>query len=270
MENSKQHVSFYTLSRPLRSSSTVQSTCTQTDSQPVDATFVPGIGSAASIASALEDLKTRLPHVHLPRFPPVVRRLQEAVSGDLPCEQENGKKRRRRADKHTLATRDVVKEEDVLVLETTGGRKRVYKAAVKRSFLPRKDPEEQDCNHGSFEMVQVILHCLSSRNICLFVSFPTSDRFWFAMQDHQPPHIAFARLCASFLIPQGYPESVSPQYREYMGWRGVQYFFGGALSLFTTKALLTSVGIKRGAGTSAAAINWVVKVILHILRSFLA
>lgn len=50
-----------------------------------------------------------------------------------------------------------------------------------------------------------------------------------------------------------------------MGWRGVQYFFGGALSLFTTKALLTSVGIKRGAGASAAAINWVVKVVFHAL-----
>lgn len=60
-------------------------------------------------------------------------------------------------------------------------------------------------------------------------------------------------------MPQGYPASVSPQYREYMFWRGVQYFFGGALSLFTTRALLTSVGVKRGASTSAAAINWVLK-----------
>jgi hypothetical protein len=44
-----------------------------------------------------------------------------------------------------------------------------------------------------------------------------------------------------------------------MSWRGVQYFFGGALSVFTTRALLTSVGVKRGASASAAAINWVLK-----------
>lgn len=39
----------------------------------------------------------------------------------------------------------------------------------------------------------------------------------------------------------------------------MQYFFGGALSVYTTKALLSSVGLRRGAGASAAAINWVVK-----------
>lgn len=30
-----------------------------------------------------------------------------------------------------------------------------------------------------------------------------------------------------YLLPQGYPDSVAPQYGTYMGWRGVQYFFGG-------------------------------------------
>lgn len=44
-----------------------------------------------------------------------------------------------------------------------------------------------------------------------------------------------------------------------MSWRGIQYFFGGALSVYTTKALLSAVGLRRGAGASAAAINWVVK-----------
>ena len=32
---------------------------------------------------------------------------------------------------------------------------------------------------------------------------------------------------ADYLLPQGYPGSVAPQYRDYMNWRGVQYFFGG-------------------------------------------
>jgi hypothetical protein len=33
-----------------------------------------------------------------------------------------------------------------------------------------------------------------------------------------------------YLLPQGYPDSVAPQYGDYMFWRGVQYFFGGACS----------------------------------------
>jgi hypothetical protein len=28
-----------------------------------------------------------------------------------------------------------------------------------------------------------------------------------------------------------------------MGWRGVQYFFGGAMSVFTTKCLLGALGV---------------------------
>jgi len=34
-------------------------------------------------------------------------------------------------------------------------------------------------------------------------------------------------VVADYLLPQGYPDSVAPQYATYMGWRGVQYFFGG-------------------------------------------
>lgn len=32
---------------------------------------------------------------------------------------------------------------------------------------------------------------------------------------------------ADYLLPQGFPDSVAPQYAGYMTWRGVQYFFGG-------------------------------------------
>lgn len=260
MEQRNHKVTFLTLERPLPSFRPLPDTFTLCTTVQSNSSLGPHGRNSASISSALDELKSHLPHVDLPRFPPVVRRLQEAVSGDPPCTQEAGSQRRRRGDKHTLATRDVVKEEDVLVSETTGGRKRVYKAAVKRRFLSRKHTDEEDCSHGSFEMVQVSLKRLSfvssrCRSCESGPGFIVSH-----LQDHQPPHIAFGRLCASFLIPQGYPASVSPQYSEYMGWRGVQYFFGGALSVFTTKALLTSVGMKRGAGASAAAINWVVKV----------
>lgn len=53
---------------------------------------------------------------------------------------------------------------------------------------------------------------------------------------------------------------MDPQYAKYMSWRAVQYFFGGALSVYTTRSLLGSLGVaNRGSGEAAAAINWVVK-----------
>lgn len=59
-------------------------------------------------------------------------------------------------------------------------------------------------------------------------------------QTHQGRLLGLVR---SYLLPQGFPDSVAPQYASYMGWRGVQYFFGGAMSVFTTKCLLTSLGV---------------------------
>ena len=269
---------------------------------------------AASISAVLDDLAGMLPHVTLPRFPPVVRRLVAALQGrdegeaDGACER--GLVKRKRADKHTLATRDVHKEDDVIALEVTGGRKRVYK---------RRQSKHPD---GSFEMVQVrtralppahychvwtpkasmvttlrcrrhmpyrkapaiallsstcitccVVHNVSAKQLRIQATMQRPDaatcsrarrlqraaRQAVRLQEHESSGLALRRLWASFLVPQGYPDSVSPQYTEYMAWRGVQYFFGGALSLFTTRALLTSVGVKKGASASAAAINWVLK-----------
>lgn len=65
---------------------------------------------------------------------------------------------------------------------------------------------------------------------------------------------------SGYLLPQGFPDSVAPQYASYMGWRGCQYFFGGAMSVFTTRSLLGALGVGgRHAGEAAAAINWVMK-----------
>ena len=64
----------------------------------------------------------------------------------------------------------------------------------------------------------------------------------------------------SYLLPQGFPASVAPQYSPYMAWRGVQYFFGGAINVFTTRSLLGALGVGgKYAGEAAAAINWVLK-----------
>ena len=100
---------------------------------------------AASISAMLEDLSAKLPHVHLPRFPPAVRRLRAVLQGESDpneaCKQ--GLVKRKRPDRNTLATRDVRIEPDIIALESTGGRKRVYK------WRQGRHPD------GSFEMVQV-------------------------------------------------------------------------------------------------------------------
>lgn len=66
-------------------------------------------------------------------------------------------------------------------------------------------------------------------------------------------------LVQSYLLPQGFPESVAPQYASYMFWRGVQYLFGGAISVFTTQSLLGALGVGKHAAEGSAAINWVIK-----------
>ncbi|MCO5603965.1 hypothetical protein L7F22_058122 [Adiantum nelumboides] len=69
--------------------------------------------------------------------------------------------------------------------------------------------------------------------------------------------VAFVKSC---LVPEGFPESVSPSYTPYMQWRALKYFFGGAMSVFTTRSLLQAVGVSRhGAAPTAMAVNWVIK-----------
>ncbi|BBN19712.1 hypothetical protein MPTK1_8g12970 [Marchantia polymorpha subsp. ruderalis] len=78
-----------------------------------------------------------------------------------------------------------------------------------------------------------------------------------AKRDHLKEAIAFLR---SHVVPEGYPASVSPAYTPYMQWRAVQYFFGGAMSVFTTRSLLHALGISRkGSASGAVAVNWVIK-----------
>mmetsp|Transcript_29240 Transcript_29240/g.82515 ORF Transcript_29240/g.82515 Transcript_29240/m.82515 type:complete len:534 (-) Transcript_29240:354-1955(-) len=89
----------------------------------------------------------------------------------------------------------------------------------------------------------------------------STDGHAFQMVDDEV--LRFVRLrnvLHSYLLPNGYPHSVAPEYSSYMFWRGVQYFFGGAMSVFTTRALLGALGVNgRGANASSAAINWVLK-----------
>jgi hypothetical protein len=98
--------------------------------------------------------------------------------------------------------------------------------------------------------------------------------------------MAFVR---SYVVPEGFPDSVTPSYVPYMTWRALkvqfrayvqyslssfkcivltakifftaQHFFGGAMGVFTTRTLLSSVGVSQSKVTPGAiAINWILKV----------
>jgi hypothetical protein len=108
--------------------------------------------------------------------------------------------------------------------------------------------------------------------------------------------MAFIR---SYVVPEGFPDSVTPSYVPYMTWRAlkvycrtyiqqsaftailknrpkfnvlftIQHFFGGAMGVFTTRTLLSSVGVSQSKVTPGAiAINWILKVkTLYHFRSF--
>ena len=103
----------------------------------------------------------------------------------------------------------------------------------------------------------------------------------------------------SYVVPEGFPDSVTPSYVPYMTWRAlkvycrtyvqqsaftailknrpkfnvmftIQHFFGGAMGVFTTRTLLSSVGVSQSKVTPGAiAINWILKVkILYHFKSF--
>ncbi|CAD7699950.1 unnamed protein product [Ostreobium quekettii] len=83
--------------------------------------------------------------------------------------------------------------------------------------------------------------------------------FW-AEEEEESRNQQMRNVFHSYLLPNGFPESVGPQYANYMMWRSVQYLFGGTMAVFTTKSLLGSLGIAgRRSGEAAAAINWVLK-----------
>ncbi|KAK8490825.1 hypothetical protein V6N13_093108 [Hibiscus sabdariffa] len=76
----------------------------------------------------------------------------------------------------------------------------------------------------------------------------------------QAPLDELMSFVRSYVVPEGFPDSVTPSYVPYMTWRALKHFFGGAMGVFTTQTLLSSVGISRNRATpGAVAINWILK-----------
>ncbi|CAL5398976.1 unnamed protein product [Camellia sinensis] len=80
------------------------------------------------------------------------------------------------------------------------------------------------------------------------------------LQTPQAPVEELISFIRSYVVPEGFPDSVIPSYVPYMTWRALKHFFGGAMGVFTTQTLLGSVGVSKNRATpGAVAINWILK-----------
>lgn len=67
-------------------------------------------------------------------------------------------------------------------------------------------------------------------------------------------------LLRSCFLPDGYPKTVSNDYKYYYAWTALQGISGSATYVLSTKALLVSVGVSSTVAIpGAAAISWVLK-----------
>ncbi|XP_060194849.1 protein root UVB sensitive 6 [Lycium barbarum] len=81
-----------------------------------------------------------------------------------------------------------------------------------------------------------------------------------SLHSPQAPAQEFMAFIRSYVVPEGFPDSVTPSYVPYMTWRALKHFFGGAMGVFTTQTLLNSVGVSKHRATpGAVAINWILK-----------
>ncbi|KAL3515788.1 hypothetical protein ACH5RR_022690 [Cinchona calisaya] len=81
-----------------------------------------------------------------------------------------------------------------------------------------------------------------------------------SLHSRQAPVDELAAFIRSYVVPEGFPDSVTSSYEPYMTWRALKHFFGGAMGVFTTQTLLSSVGVsKNRAAPGAVAINWILK-----------
>ncbi|KAG6422161.1 hypothetical protein SASPL_118724 [Salvia splendens] len=103
-----------------------------------------------------------------------------------------------------------------------------------------------DDNVGARSVALKPLKNDSIRAVCLQTPLSPADEL-----------ITFIR---SYVVPEGFPDSVTPSYVPYMTWRALKHFFGGAMGVFTTQTLLSSLGVSRNrSAPGAVAINWILK-----------
>ncbi|XP_076387435.1 RUS family member 1 [Megachile rotundata] len=76
----------------------------------------------------------------------------------------------------------------------------------------------------------------------------------------KPFYSGFVSILKEVFLPQGYPDSVHPDYTAYQIWDTVQAFASTIMGTLTTHSIMQGVGVGEPAATPlAAAITWILK-----------
>ncbi|XP_058716856.1 RUS family member 1 [Poecile atricapillus] len=74
------------------------------------------------------------------------------------------------------------------------------------------------------------------------------------------PRARLHRAAARLLLPQGFPDSVSPDYGRYQCWDSLQALCSSLAGSLSTRAVLEAVGVGDGAATvTGAALTWLLR-----------
>mmetsp|Transcript_53559 Transcript_53559/g.89017 ORF Transcript_53559/g.89017 Transcript_53559/m.89017 type:complete len:549 (-) Transcript_53559:529-2175(-) len=78
-------------------------------------------------------------------------------------------------------------------------------------------------------------------------------------KDERPFNERCLSLFEGIFLPDGFPQSVTPDYLEFCKWRSIQNIASCFLATMSTQSLLYAAGLGKGAIPSAQLINWVIK-----------
>ncbi|KYQ54979.1 UPF0420 protein C16orf58 [Trachymyrmex zeteki] len=89
--------------------------------------------------------------------------------------------------------------------------------------------------------------------------FSTSERK-FGLTESQTVHSRITSVFKQIFLPQGYPDSVHPDYTAYQMWDTVQAFASTITGTLTTHSIMKGIGVGESNATPlAAAITWILK-----------
>ncbi|CAA7036793.1 unnamed protein product [Microthlaspi erraticum] len=131
------------------------------------------------------------------------------------------------------------------------------------AFAIAKPPESDSSGDAEKDTVWEVRGSKRKRLVPDFVRDEfVSEESGFELSSSLTPENLLAQcrnLLTQFLLPEGYPNSVTSDYLDYSLWRGVQGIASQISGVLATQSLLYAVGLGKGAIPTAAAINWVLK-----------
>ncbi|KAG5333177.1 RUS1 protein, partial [Acromyrmex charruanus] len=104
-----------------------------------------------------------------------------------------------------------------------------------------------------------IVYLKPNVDTCCPDDFSTSERK-FGLTESQTVHSRITSVFKQIFLPQGYPNSVHPDYTAYQIWDTVQAFASTITGTLTTHSIMKGIGVGESNATPlAAAITWILK-----------